>query len=330
MVRTENDLRTVLRALEPAVPDQDAVLRGVRRRVARRRLIQAGSTASGVAAVVTAIALVTGVGPGPQTPGGRSSPTPTPAQQAQTAAFIVRHAASAEKAAARMIQVTNNGAGVTYLSVATQQTLFVSSLRVHGGPLMASSESIKGTTYTATLVDYKDRAYNVATASTRDGGPWGAKGLVVGSWLPGVTASDPAAAYTAALRKGTIKVIGYRGLDGRKTILIRIIGVRDKSSGGAYGKKPAARAKSCKPLPKGGYEVWLDASTYLERQEAMVQPKFSRHDGCLTFTGWSTATTRVQWLRPTSHNLDRLNLTPPAGFARVSGHQMDILLRPYS
>jgi hypothetical protein len=161
MVRTENDLRTVLRALEPAVPDQDVVLRGVRRRIARRRLVQAGSTASGVAAVVTAIALVTGAGPGVRAPAGQATPTPTPTptQLAQTAAFIVRHAASAEKGAARMIQVTRNGAGVSYLSVATQQTVFISSLRVHGRPLMASSESIKGTTYTSTLVDYKDRAY---------------------------------------------------------------------------------------------------------------------------------------------------------------------------
>jgi hypothetical protein len=153
---------------------------------------------------------------------------------------------------------------------------------------------------------------------------------MIGSWLPGVTASDPAAAYTLALRKGTIKVIGYRDLDGRKTILIRVNGARGKLASGAYGTKPAGRARSCKPLPKGGLEVWLDASTYLERQEAMVAPKYSSHEGCLKFAGWSTTTTRVQWLRPTRHNLARLNLTPPTGFGQVSSHRMDVFLGPYS
>lgn len=328
-MRTENDLRAGLRALEPVDPDQNAVLSGVRRRIARRRVLQAGSGLSAVAAAVTAIAMVTGAGPGPQVPASR--PTPTADPPVQTAAYIVRHAATAEKNAARMIQVSRDGAGVDYTSVATQQTVFISGLRFHGRPVLASAEGIKGTTYYSTSVDYKDRAYNVVKASTRDGGPWGAKGLVIASWLPGVTASDPAAAYAAALRKGTIKVLGYRGLHGKKAILIQIVGAGDKSSNGAYVTPKAGRAHSCKPLPSGGYEVWLDASTYLEMQEAKVDPKFVRsRSGCLMFTGWSTAITKMQWLRPTKHNLALLNLTPPAGFARVSSHQMDLYLRPYS
>ncbi|HET7018627.1 MAG TPA: hypothetical protein VFI65_32210 [Streptosporangiaceae bacterium] len=324
-MRTENDLRAVLRALEPADPDQGAVLSGVRRRIARRRVLQAGSGLSAVAAAVTVIAMVTGG------PVGQPAPSPTADQQVQTAAYIVRHAANAEQNAARMIQVSNNGAGVSYTSVATQQTVFISNLRIHGRPLLASAEGITGTTYTSTLVDYKDRAYNIVKASTRDGGPWGAKGLVIASWLPGVTASDPAAAYTAALRKGTIKVIGYRNLHGKKTILIQINGAKDKADNGAYGKPQAGRAQSCKALPRGKFEVWLDASTYLEIQEAQVGPKFVKSkSGCFKFSGWSTTTTKLQWLRPTKHNLALLNLTPPAGFAQVSGHQMDLYLSPYS
>jgi hypothetical protein len=344
MVRTENDLRAVLRALEPAVPDQEAVFRGVRRRVARRRLVQAGSGLAGVAATVTAIVLVTGAaGPGLPGPGDQPSPSPAPAQQIQTAAYIVTHAATAEKNAARMIQVTRDGAGAEYMSVATQQTLFISSLRIHGRPLLASADGIKGTTYTSTLIDYKDRAYNVVKASTRDGGPWGAKGLTIGSWLPGVTASDPATAYTKALRHGIIKVIGYRSLEGRKAILIQVNDTKIKlqtlcrqAGSSAKCRMYSSRPGSCKALPDGKDEVWLDASTYLEIAEAKITPKSTggqagaKHPTCAKFAGWLTAMTRFQWLRPTKHNLALLNLTPPAGFTRVSSHQMGVYLGPYS
>lgn len=326
MVRTESDLCAVLRTLEPDRPDRDGVLNGVRRRVARRRLAQTGGSLGGVAAVVTAVVLVTGPGPIP--------PSPTVTPRVQTADFIIKHAASAEKNAARMIQVTRDGAGVDYMSVATQQTLFISSLRIHGRPLLASSEAIKGTTYTSTLVDYKDRAYNIISASTRDSGPWGAKGIVIGSWLPGVTASDPVAAYTAALRKGIIKVIGYRNFHGRRTILIKLNGGKFKratackpSSG---GKSCFSPGRSCKSLPTGRVEVWLDATTYLEIAEAKITPKFVGPPSCPKFTGWSTDLTKFQWLRPTKHNLALLNLTPPAGFTRVSSHQMGVYLGPYS
>jgi hypothetical protein len=254
----------------------------------------------------------------------------------QTADFIVRHAANAEKNAARMIQVTRDGAGVDYMSVATQQTLFISSLSIRGRPLLASSEAIKGTTYTSTLVDYKDRAYNIISASTRDGGPWGAKGIVIGSWLPGVTASDPAAAYTTALRKGIIKVIGFRNFDGRRTILIKINGAKPKGRAackpysGAKSCPRATAGRACKPLPQGMLEVWLDPTTYLEIAQAKITPTFTGTPGCPKFKDMSTYLTKFQWLRPTKHNLALLNLTPPAGFTKVSSHQMGVYLGPYS
>jgi hypothetical protein len=363
-MRTENDLRAALRSMEPPAPDEDTVLRGVRRRVARRRILRAGGLTgvTGLAAAVTAIAVVTGTTPGPAVASGHHPRAPkTATLSAQTAAYIVQHAAAAEAGAARMIQVTRDRAGVSYLSVATQQTLFVSSRRTsHGQPLLASAENITGTTYTNMDVDYKDRAYTVNSASTLDAGPWGAKGIVIGSWLPGVTASDPASAYTAALRKGTIKVIGYRKLNGHQTILIQVDfqKVKDQicppprhagapSSSGSASSGPSRTP--CEPLPPGTVtckrvppdvnEVWLDASTYLEVQEATIAPttvgggppdKPGVRPTCAKVVGWSTTTTSVDWLPPTKQNLALLNLTPPAGFTQVSNQQIAQYLGPYS
>jgi hypothetical protein len=351
--------------MEPPAPDEGTVLRGVRRRVARRRILRAGGLTgvTGLAAAVTAVAVVTGTTPGPAVAGGHHPPAPkTATLSAQTAAYIVQHAAAAEAGAARMIQVTRTRAGVSYLSVATQQTLFVSSRRTsHGQPLLESAENITGTTYTNMDVDYKDRAYNVNSASTLDAGPWGAKGIVIGSWLPGVTASDPSSAYTAALRKGTIKVIGYRNLNGRQTILIQIDYQKVKDQicpaprhAGAPGSSGSAssgpsRTPPCEPLPPGTVtckrvppdvnEVWLDASTYLEVQEATIAPttvgghppdKPGVRPTCAKVVGWSTTTTSVDWLPPTKQNLALLNLTPPAGFTQVSNQQIAQYLGPYS
>jgi len=366
-VRTENDLRAALRSLEPPATGGDTVLRGVRRRVARRRILRAGvlTGVTGLAAAVTAVAVVTGTTPGPAIAGGRHAPAPkTTTQRAQTAAYIVQHAAAAEARAARMIQVIRDRAGVSYLSVATQQTLFVSSQRTsHGWPLLASAESITGTTYTNTLVDYKDRAYSVNSASTLDAGPWGAKGIVIGSWLPGVTASDPASAYAAALRRGIIKVIGYRNLNGRQTILIQIdfqklkvLPTTPARRSHDYVRKlhmcqaqhagpctrPQAmppRPSTCKLPPPPVNEVWLDASTYLEVQEGTITPRTVMHLlpgkqrvvwACYTVVGWSATTTSVAWLPPTKHNLALLNLTPPAGFTQVSNQKIAQYLGPYS
>jgi hypothetical protein len=365
-MRTENDLRAVLRRLEPPAPDEATVLRGVRRRVARRRILRAGGLTSvtSLAAAVTAVAIVTGTAPGPAIAGGHHPPAPKKAiQRAQTAAYIVQHAAAAEALAARMIQVTRDRAGVNYLSVATQQTVFVSSRRTsHGQPLMASAENIKGTTYTNTLIDYKDRVYTVNSASTVNGGPWGAKGIVIGSWLPGVTASDPASAYTAALKKGFIKVSGYQKLDGRQTILIQINYRKVKlhicqaqQAGPCQGLAMPARPDSCTLPPAPVNEVWLDASTYLEVQQATIEPRTVMHllhkprivrgrlvervqprrallarGVCYKVVGWSATTTSVDWLPPTKQNRSLLNLTPPAGFIQVSNQQIAQYLGPYS
>jgi hypothetical protein len=231
--------------------------------------------------------------------------------------------------------------------VATQQELFVSSRRIPGGqPLMATAESISGQTYTSTNVDYKDRAYNVVSASTQDASPWGAKGIVIASWLPGVTASDPASAYTEALRKGIIKVAGYQKLHGRPTILLRIDYRKAYDSAikphpcitGQNGACIPPRPADCKLPPPGINEVWLDASTFLEVQEATLTAKTVIRTldepgiqwACYTVAGWSADTTRVDWLPPTRKSLALLNLTPPAGFTQVSNQQMTQYLGPYS
>ncbi len=350
-MRTENDLRAALRGLEPPVPDGAAVLRGVRRRIVRRRVLRSAGLAgvAGVAGLATLTAVVFGSGaaPGPVIAGGHRSPSrSTATQQAQTAAYIVEHAAVAEVNAARMIQVTRDRAGVSYLSVATRQTLFVSSRRLASGqPLMASAEDIKGTTFTSTLIDYQDRVYNVISASMRNGGPWGAKGIVVGGWLPGVTAKDPASAYAAALRQGIIKVLGYRTLHGHRTILIRIdtakLRIKCQVGQGTLCHAPAGppRPANCKVPPAVVNEVWLASSTYLEVREATLTPKTvmrmqpGKHKitwACYRVVGWSATTTEVDWLPPTKHNRALLNLTPPAGFTSVSNAQIAQYLGPYS
>jgi hypothetical protein len=356
VVRTESDLMAALRSLEPSAPDQSEILCGIRRRIARRRLRRAGGLAgvTGLAAAVTAVAVATGSAPSPGSTGGDHRPAPIAAtQRVQTAAYVVRHAAAAEAAAARMIQVTRDRAGVDYLSVATQQTLFVSSRRTsRGQPLLASAESIKGTTYTSTDVDYKDKAYTVNSASTRNAGPWGAKGIVIGSWLPGVTASDPASAYTAALKKGIIKVLGHRTLNGRQTILIRVnnrkmslrmlkkLHLQNHACAARHAGpcQGPTRPATCKVPPPPVNEVWLDASTYQEVQEATLEPKTVMYRqrtqhilwACYKVTGWSATTTKVDWLPPTKHNLALLHLAPPPGFTQVSNQQMGQYLGPYS
>ncbi|HXJ26150.1 MAG TPA: hypothetical protein VNH17_10630 [Streptosporangiaceae bacterium] len=169
---------------------------------------------------------------------------------------------------------------------------------------------------------------------------------MIGSWLPGVTASDPASAYTDALRKGIIKVVGYRTLHGRQTILIRIDYRKAYDSAikphpcitGQNGACIAPRPAGCKLPPPGINEVWLDASTFLEVQEATLTAKTVLYTvdqpgiqwACYTVTGWSTDATSVDWLPPTRQNLALLNLRPPAGFAQVSSQRMAQYLGPYS
>ena len=98
------------------------------------------------------------------------------------------------------------------------------------------------------------------------------------------------------------------------------------------------RPDSCELPPPPVSEVWLDASTYLDVQEATIEPRTVMHLlhkppvtwACYTVVGWSATTTSVGWLRPTKPNLALLNLTPPAGFTQVSMQQMAQYLGPYS
>lgn len=363
-MRTESDLVAALKSLEPHAPDGAALLRSVRRRSARRRIARAGGLAglTSMAAVVTAVALTAGTTGGPAISDGHQRAARKAATEpARTAAYVVRHAAAARAAASRMIQVSRNGSGLYYTSVATRQQVYISRTRTSNGqPLMAYKESIKGATYTSMLVDYKDRAYEVQSASTRDGGPGGARGIVIGSWLPwlpSVKASNPAAAYTAALKQKRIKVIGYRNLAGRKTVLIHILPPPPARCWRHFteaGGHPAARVVPCNspgavPLPRSKCPtsptidaVWLDASTYLTAREVRMEPTYQtarevrmEWDGhppgqCAKVTGYRKYTTSYWWLQPTKRNLTRLDLTPPPGFTQVSSKKMADYLGPYS
>jgi len=99
-----------------------------------------------------------------------------------------------------------------------------------------------------------------------------------------------------------------------------------------------SRPAGCNLPPPAVNEVWLDASSYLEVQEATIEPKtvmhlLHRHRiawACYQVVGWSPTTTSVGWLPPTRHNLALLKLIPPAGFTQVSSQQIAQYLGPYS
>jgi hypothetical protein len=89
-----------------------------------------------------------------------------------------------------------------------------------GQPYFQIVDSIKDNLWTDTVIDNQHRVYSAQTASTKDYGV--AEGLTISSFLPLQSRSDPAAVFHAALKKGTITVIGHQKLAGRDTILISV------------------------------------------------------------------------------------------------------------
>lgn len=316
------------------LPDQ------VRTRVSRRRARhQLAAAVSTVSAVAAAAAVLLASGPAPR---------PAVSPPVITIAEVIARAQAATADMSRLIKVTKDGAGVSYLDASHHSESWYSARRISGGqPLMASGESITGTTWTSILVDYKDRVYATTSASTLTSGPWGAKGISVGASWPYGTASDPEAAYLDALRHGSIKLIGYRYLDGRRTILIQLVQheprqVRPKLHPIAPdGRKIDFRKiKMCPwaPYPPTVYRVWLDASSYLEAQYADIEPRFvggspagpGQRQTCARLDGTTTLITATSWLPPNKKNTAVAKLVPPAGFTQVSEQQIAVYLGPYS
>jgi hypothetical protein len=270
-----------------------------RRRTARNRVIGATSTVA-VAAVATALIVSL-----PGQPTVRQAAVAQP--KAQTAAYVLQRAAAAEVNSYRLISVSNDpGSGTVYTDVSLQRQRIVAGVRDSAGqPYFQIVDAIKGNLWTDTVIDNQHHVYSVQTAGTQDSGV--AEGLTISSFLPLQTQSDPATAFQAALKAGTITVAGHQKLGGRDTILIRVKRITKQKRG--Y----PANARS---VPAN--EIWIDASTY-----QLIQTKTYEPDG-------SSFITRVSWLPATSGNLAKLTATPPSGYTRVPYSDMVNYLGPIS
>jgi hypothetical protein len=278
-----------------------------RKRIARNRLIGAASTA---AVVATAAAMIISV---PGQSAGRKAPAPSAAApHAQTAAYILRRAAAAEVNSYRLISVSQEpGSGTIYTDVATQQQRIVADLRDSAGePYFQITDVIKGGVWTDTTIDNQHHVYSILTASAKD---HGLGAVTISSFLPLQAQSDPAAAFQAALKQGTITVAGHQNLGGRDTILIRVKPLTKKEREAAGMPK---LSKGAAPPPSN--EIWVDASTYL-----VVQTKTFKMNR-------TPVITRVSWLPATPENLAKLTVTPPPGFTRVPYSDMVKYLGPIS
>jgi hypothetical protein len=274
-----------------------------RRRAARNRLI--GAT-SAVAVAAVAAALIVSV-PG-QSTGRQAARVAQP--RVQTAAYVLQRAAAAEVNSYRLVSVSDSpGSGTLYTDISLQRQRTVASVRDSAGqPYFQIVDAINDNVWTDTVIDNQDHVYSVQTASTKASGI--AEGLTISSFLPLQSQSNPAAAFQAALKAGTITVVGHQKLGGRDAILIRVKRLT-KPERAAAGYPSNAR-----PVPAN--EIWIDASTYL-----LIQTKTYEPDG-------SSFITRVSWLPATSANLAKLTATPPSGYARVPYSEMAHYLAPIS
>lgn len=285
-----------------------------RTRAIRNRLIGAASTAAvaGVAAtvLVSVPSQPTARNTGPSA-SGPSATTPTgTAPRVETAAYVLQRAATAEVSSYHMISVSSDpSSGTVYTDIATQQQRIVARLLDSAGqPYFQIVDAIKDNIWTDTVIDNQDRVYSVQRASTNSSGI--AQGLTISSFLPLQTQSDPAAAFRAALKNGTITVAGHQQLGGRDTILLRVKPLTKQE------RAKAGYAAETHPVPDN--EIWIDASTYL-----LVQTKTYKPDGSFFLT-------QVNWLPPTPGNLAKLTVTPPATYTQVPYSRMVKYLGPIS
>jgi hypothetical protein len=287
--------------------------RQARGRVKKRRQARllGGMITAGVAVVAAAAAVVIATVP------GRSSGRPAPARpaaglQAQDAAYVLNRAAVAQVNSYHMISVDQNGSGLIYTDVATQQQRIVSALRDSSGePYFQIATAIGGGAYTETDVEYQHHVYSTFTTSSMDDGAR----VTLSSFLPLQTNADPAVAFREALKAGIITVVGHRNLNGRDTILIRV-----KSENKLKSKSVSATAGTSRVSPAPASLIWIDASTYLVVQTQHYVPHFQRSSMSSAPGGnitWSPVIDHVTWLSPTRGNLALLTLTPPAGFTKI-------------
>jgi hypothetical protein len=158
--------------------------------------------------------------------------------------------------------------------------------------------------------------------------------------LPLQTSSDPAAAFNAALKQGTIVIVGHQDLNGRDTIALRVKPPFQCGKGA-----PALPSKLFPHMPAGvkppkcvngyyaGYQVppadelWVDASTYLLVQTKTFDKSSQWDDPKVT---WESFITTVTWLPPTPENLAKLTVSPPPGYTKVPYNTVAKYLGPVS
>jgi hypothetical protein len=272
-----------------------------RKRTTRNRLIGAAGMAAVVATgTVTALSLSH----------PEAAPPPATAQHAVDAGYVLQQVAAAEVNSYRMISLTQEaGSGTTYTDVATQQqrTVFDSD------PSIQMANVIKNGVWTDTTIDSQHNVYSVVAASAKDHGV----SAVISSLLPLQDRSDPATAYQAALKEGIITVAGHRNLGGRDTILLLV-----------------KQSKYAKLAPPTANKIWIDASTYqVVQTENFVPVAINKKTGNpyngmgpIPSSGiqerWKPVTTRVSWLPPTSENLAKLTISPPAGYTQIPWTEM--------
>jgi hypothetical protein len=264
-----------------------------RTRKTRIRLASAAGVIVAVAAIATVVAVTAAV---PGRPSGHvASPRPTASARVQTAAYVLDRVAAAQVNSYRMISV-DQGDGVIYTDVATQQQRIVSALRDSSGqPYFQITTAIGGGAYNETDIVYQYHVYATFTTSSLDEGSQ----VTLSSFLPLQGNSDPYVAFQQALKAGTITVVGHQSLNGHDTILIR---VNTKI-------KPSAKLQ----WPPSW--IWVDASTYLVVQTKHFIPEFPSTPGGKI--SWRAMVDQVSWLPPTPQNLAQLTVTPPAGFTKI-------------
>jgi hypothetical protein len=272
-----------------------------RKRKARIRL----TGAAGATAVIAAAAVVIATVPGRSA--GRLAVTRPTARL--DAAYVLNRAAAAQVNSYRMISV-DQGDGVVYTDVATQQQRIVSALRDSSGqPYFQIATAVSGGAYVETDVEYQHHVYSTFTTSSVDHGT----PVTISSFLPLQTNADPAVAFQDALKAGIITVIGDRSLNGRETILIQV-----KSAAKGPVKPTTDDGPRATPAPASS--IWIDASTYLVVQTEHYLPQLqgsSTPPAPGSNTTWSPVFDHVTWLSPTPGNLALLTLTPPAGFTKI-------------
>lgn len=301
----EDQLRADLAAVE-ATPRlslaQDAFQSHITRQKARRRrTLMATGCAAAVAGAAAGLALTSA--PAPQT----------------TTASLVDHVTSALNSTTAISYATTTGIEETRLMETWaygDQLRWRDFAAITGKPLMDSSSTVTGSRQTVLTIDYPDRTWNTFTSSLI---MHSVNGTVIhlpsglpecGSFEFAESLADTAnpnwrTVILAALKCGTVTVIGHQQIDG-----IPAIELQTHSEVGSLPPKPTAYSISVE------ITVWIDPTTYLPiRSVNRETDKSVSRTTHKVITAHSPAiTTTYHWLPATKSNLADLSVSIPPGF----------------